>query len=63
MKEYLNFGTKRNFKTFAVMLITSVMFITACHCDNEILKFLFFVLGYEGIDIYAYMMHKSNKNE
>lgn len=57
MKEYLNFGTKRNFKTFAVMLIT------ACHCDNEILKFLFFVLGYEGIDIYAYMMHKSNKNK
>ena len=63
MKEYFDFSKKTNFKSLVVMMITAAMFISACYCDNEILKFLFFILGYEGMDIYAYMMYKSNKNK
>lgn len=63
MKEFLNFSGNGNFISLVVMIITAIMFMTACYCDNEILKFLFFVLGYIGMDIYAYMMYKSNKNK
>ena len=62
MKEFLNFYDNGNFISLVVMIITSVMFIAAVYCDN-ILKFLFFVLGYIGMDVYAYMMYKSNKNK
>jgi bacteriorhodopsin len=44
------------------MIMTAVMFIAASYCD-DILKFLFFALGYIGMDIYAYIMYKSNKNK
>lgn len=62
MKEFLNFSKETNFISLVVMIITAVMFITACQCD-DILKLLFFILGYIGMDIYAYMMYKSNKNK
>jgi hypothetical protein len=64
MKEFLNFSKKTNCISLVVMMIriTGFMFIAACYCDN-ILEFLFFVLGYIGIDIYAYIMYKSNKNK
>lgn len=62
MKEYFDFSKKTNFKSLVVMIITVIMFETACYCDG-ILKFLFFILGYIGMDIYAYMMYKSNKNK
>lgn len=62
MKEFLNFSTETNFISLVVMVITAAMFAIAGHCDS-ILKLLFFILGYIGIDIYAYMMYKSNKNK
>lgn len=62
MKEFLNFSENTNFASLVVMVITAVMFITACYCDG-ILEILFFILGYIGMDIYAYIMYKSNKNK
>ena len=62
MKEFFNFCKNMNFTALVVMIITADIFITACYCDN-ILKAVFFTLGYIGIDIYAYMMYKSNKNK
>lgn len=62
MKEFLNFSKETNFTSLVVMMITAAMFITACYCDG-ILAILFFILGYEGMDIYAYMMYKLNKNK
>ena len=62
MKEFFNFCTETIFISLVIMIMTAVMFIAASYCDG-ILKFLFFILGYEGMDIYAYMMYKSNKNK
>lgn len=62
MKEFLNFSENTNFISFVVMIITAVMFMTASYCDN-ILGILFYILGYTGMDVYAYMMYKSNKNK
>ena len=62
MKGFLKFSKETSFASLAVMVITVMMFTMADHCDN-ILKLLFFILGYIGMDIYAYMMYKSNKNK